>query len=112
MRGAWGEITMSIADHAARRGVRLRGEAVEQISMKGETGNRINRQRVFRLFGTAAEAAVAGFRPGWRYVPGVRKRLFMYPLAMMVSEAIGRLAALPRSARTRPFPWSIGGSVE
>jgi hypothetical protein len=72
-----------------------------------ETNRRINRQSVYRLLGTAAKAAVAEARPGWSYVAGSPKRLFIYPMALTVPDALERLATLPRSARTRPFPFAV-----
>lgn len=70
-------------------------------------GKRRNRQSVYRLLGTASRERVARLRPRWQFVPGERKRLFVYPMAMTVAEVVSALEAQPRSARTRPSPWAI-----
>jgi hypothetical protein len=68
---------------------------------------RINRQSVVRLLGTGSKANVAAARPGWRYVHGSPKWLFVYPMALSVADVIERLSSLPRSARTRPFRLAV-----
>jgi hypothetical protein len=72
-----------------------------------ENGKRINRQAVVRLLGTGSKAAVTTARPGWRYVAGTRKRLFLYPMARSVADVLSALSAVPRSARTRPFGLAV-----
>lgn len=74
-----------------------------------EDGKRINRQKAYRMLGTKAKAAVALARPGWRYVAGSPKRLFIFPVALTVPDVLARLEALPRSARTRPFRLTASG---
>ena len=75
-------------------------------------GRRINRQKVYRMLGTAARARVAAAQPGWRYVPGSPKLAFMYPMALTVAEALERLAAVPRAETSRPFDWVIQAPPE
>jgi hypothetical protein len=81
--------------------------ASEAHWIDAETGRRINRQSVYRMLGTAAKAAVAAAQPGWRYIGGSPKLLFVYPMALTVSEVLARLEALPRAARSRPFRLAI-----
>jgi hypothetical protein len=71
------------------------------------SGERVNRQSVYRLLGTASRERVAAARPDWQSVPGTPKRLFIYPMAMTVPDVLASLAAVPRSGRTRPFAFAV-----
>jgi hypothetical protein len=53
---------------------------------------RVALPKCYRLFGTKSRAKIAVLRPSWRFVPGERKSLFVYPMRLTVPavlEAIG-----------------------
>lgn len=70
-------------------------------------GKRINKQAVRALLGTVAKEAVAELRPGWRYVRGTRKHLYMIGGARSVEACLAILAAVPRAPSSRPFAYAV-----
>ena len=96
---------------AVYKGVGFKFAGKSRITDEWETatGKRIGAAQAYRALGTKSRKRIAELRPDWRLVEGVPKLLFVFPMAMTISDVLSRLGQKLPAARRALFSRARGG---
>lgn len=73
------------------------------------SGEVLTAARVYRQLKTKSREAIAKSRPDWTLIPGVPKRLFLYPMRMTAVQVLAKLSNKMPEARRAMFSKAHGG---